>query len=276
MEGKSCSFGESRTFLRPAIFFSNNYFIRYGSVLGATFAAMFPVRVSHVVLESPLTLNFFLNQDKVERIIIDGVVDSENYYASSPFFPTSLPVSCSFKSIALWSNNLLDSNKTLQAFFDGCSAAGPDGCPFYAPTPEAVSQNLTNLYTTIRNKPVPAKFKESYGFVDYARVRAAVFTSLNSPIAYFPLLARGLADLVAGDGSLAFALTQPPTFECSCGDGPENVVVPELDVYARATISCNDGIPVPDSLEDYRKYFAELYNSSSFADVWGVLRAECM
>ena len=54
---------------------------RYGSVLGATFASMFPVRFLLSLLVALLTYFFFL-QDKIERLVIDGVVDSENYYAS--------------------------------------------------------------------------------------------------------------------------------------------------------------------------------------------------
>lgn len=172
-------------------------------------------------------------------------------------------------------NSLLDTNKALQAFFDGCAAAGPDGCPFYAPTADAISKNLTNLYTSIRNKPVPYAANGVYGFVDYGHVRAAVFSSLESPF-LFPILARGLADLAAGDGALIFTLTRSPTdFECSCGEHG-NDVYPDVDRYARATIGCNDGDPVPDSLEEYRTYFAQLYNTSSFAEIWGVLRAQCM
>lgn len=66
----------------------------------------------------------------------------------------------------------------------------------YAPTPDAVSQNLTNFYT-IRDKPVPVWVREQYGYVDYRRLRAAIFGLLNSPVAFSLPLVRGLAELVA-------------------------------------------------------------------------------
>jgi len=53
---------------------------RYGSVLGATFASMFPVSIFQITLAA--LLNHYFIQDKIERLVIDGVADSENYYAS--------------------------------------------------------------------------------------------------------------------------------------------------------------------------------------------------
>lgn len=175
----------------------------------------------------------------------------------------------------MWSKNLQDIDKTMQTFFDGCAAAGPDDCPFYAPTPEDISRNLTTLYNTIRNKPVPVRTKESYGLVDYGHLRAAVFGSLYSPFASFPALARALADLAAGDGSLLFEQTKPPPFQCSCDQGlSEMDVVDNLEPHA--AIVCNDGNAIPESLEDFENYFTQLTNSSSWGELWAINRAECM
>ncbi|KAF9457254.1 TAP-like protein-domain-containing protein [Collybia nuda] len=207
----------------------------YGTVLGATFAAMFP--------------------DKIERMIIDGVVDVENYYAT------------------LWTNNLLDTDKTMQSFFEGCVAAGPDDCPFYAPTAEDISRNLTNLYDAVRRKPVPVRTKLSYGLVDYNRLRTTIFTTLYKPFATFATLARGLADLAAGDGRILFELTETPPFQCACDDG-----LPDVGVTgeAQAAILCNDGADISDSLEDFQKYFKHLTHKSSWGELWSTIRANCI
>lgn len=192
------------------------------------------------------------------------------------FFPDYLVPKLTQPSyLAQWLNDLVDAPKTLQAFFDGCSAAGPAGCAFYAPTPEAISQNLTKLYDSVRAKPVPVASMGVYGFVDYARLRGAVFSSLNAPYQLFPILAAGLANLAAGDGTLIFALTTAPAFECSCGEG-EDDVYPDADTYVRTTISCNDGTPVPNSVEEFQKYYERLSAVTEFADIWAGLRAECM
>ncbi|KAJ7660273.1 hypothetical protein DFH06DRAFT_1326406 [Mycena polygramma] len=61
--------------------------ISYGSVLGATFATLFP--------------------NNVGRIMIDGVFEMASYYAASE------------------TNMMVDVDASLQAFFDGCNKAGP-------------------------------------------------------------------------------------------------------------------------------------------------------
>lgn len=191
----------------------------------------------------------------------------------SHYFLLLHPYSLSRLWLALWTNNLLDTDKTMQAFFDGCAAAGPDDCPFYAPTPEEISRNLTNLYNAIRDKPMPVRTKLSYGLIDYNRLRVTVFMSLYSPFSTFLPLARGLADLAAGDGRLLFELSETLPFKCSCDES-----LPKIDLVddAHAAILCNDGIDIPESLEDFQEYFTQLTNSSSWGHIWAGIRAECM
>jgi len=206
----------------------------YGSVLGATFAAMFP--------------------DKVERLVLDGVVDSENYYAT------------------LWSNNLLDTDKALESFFTGCAEAGPHGCHFWAPTAEDIRQNLTALYDSIRSHPLPIKTKSQYGLLDYSMLRMAVFASLYNPYAAFQFLAQSLAELAAGDGTKIFELLNPPPYQCSCG--PSDRITSVRD--AQLAILCNDGDDVPGDLESSQIYFDSLTNSSSWAEIWAGIRLGCV
>ncbi|KAJ7759298.1 hypothetical protein B0H14DRAFT_2404110, partial [Mycena olivaceomarginata] len=106
----------------------------YGSVLGATFASMFP--------------------DNVGRLVIDGVVDSENYFASS--------------------NNLIHTDKVWMAFVNGCVAAGPNGCAFFASAAAEILASLDKLYASLRARPIPVRTNTSFGIVDYSTLRFTI------------------------------------------------------------------------------------------------------
>ncbi|KAJ7785006.1 hypothetical protein DFH07DRAFT_934914 [Mycena maculata] len=106
----------------------------YGSILGATFAAMFP--------------------DNIERLVIDGVADSENYFATE------------------WTNNINDTEKTWGAFVNGCVAAGPQGCAFFSPTATELEANVDKIYASLRARPIPVRTDTSFGVVDYSMMRS--------------------------------------------------------------------------------------------------------
>lgn len=187
--------------------------------------------------------------------MIDGVVDIKNYYKT------------------LWSTNLIDTDKTMDAFFTYCHAAGPSNCPFYAPSPDLIAANLTTLYETVRKRPIPVRTNNSYGLIDYNLLRAAVFTSLYSPWATWASLAQALAALALGDGVPLFTLLETPPFQCECGEGESE---PSSVRDASTAILCNDGDPVPEAFEELEKYFKETTSKSGWAEIWGGIRASCV
>jgi len=65
----------------------------YGTLLGATFASMYPERVS--------------------RVVLDGVVSTDDYY-NGP-----------------WLGNLQDTDRIFERIFEYCDQAGPEGCQFW-------------------------------------------------------------------------------------------------------------------------------------------------
>ncbi|KAJ7206707.1 Alpha/Beta hydrolase protein [Mycena rebaudengoi] len=168
------------------------YGISYGSVLGATFAALFPNGI----------------QDKVERILIDGVLDPDSWFSAN------------------WTIDVTDTDKALQTFFDGCAAAGPDLCAFYKPTMVEIADRLTALTASIRTQPIPVLTPAGYGLVDYSLLRLSVLEALYPPCSLFPTLARGLAALENGDGSILYSISQEPTFQCDCAN---NTASPPTD-----------------------------------------------
>ncbi|KAJ6558045.1 TAP-like protein-domain-containing protein [Mycena capillaripes] len=204
----------------------------YGSLLGAVYATMFP--------------------DKVERIVIDGVVDAEDYFETR------------------WSNNLLDADEALQTFFDGCVAAGPQRCAFYASTPEAISKNLSALYESIRTRPVPVRMNPwSYAVVDLSLLRFFIFRFLLWPRAFFPLMADFLAAITHGE---VFETMFPnETLECPCDAA--HIFWPVWDPYV--AIICNDGHAVPSEFDEAENHYQNMSKMSSWGSYLASMRIMC-
>ncbi|KAJ7461340.1 hypothetical protein B0H11DRAFT_2056834 [Mycena galericulata] len=215
------------------------YGISYGSVLGATFAALFP--------------------DKVERILIDGVLDADAW------FNANLTIEAT------------ETDKVLQTFFDGCAAAGPSLCAFYEPTPAAISARLTALTDSIRAQPVPVITPAFYGIVDYSLLRSVLFTSFYVPYILFAVIAEGLAALENGDGSILYSITQTTApFECDCSSGNDTEPFHLNNAEAVVAIQCGDAVEVTDSLEQLKEFYANAAQTSEFVEfLVGANRVSC-
>lgn len=207
----------------------------YGTVLGATFASMYP--------------------DNVERLVIDGVMDSKDYYSTT------------------WLTNLEDTNKGLDRFFESCAEAGAHLCPLHSVDPEDIRKNLTALYINLKNQPVPVKTSDKYGVVDYAMARMATLASLYSPYTAFAPLAKALHDLINGDGSSFFSLFGPAPFSCSC-DPDEGQFSEVPDGFL--ALHCNDGDDVPFSPDELRQHYESMSNVSDWAETWVFTRISCL
>ncbi|TEB34815.1 hypothetical protein FA13DRAFT_1707039 [Coprinellus micaceus] len=223
----------------------------YGTVLGATFAALYP--------------------DKIERMVLDGVVDSEDYYASkSSQVGYMQPLTI---KLAQWLTALLDTNKTLQLFFDNCAEAGPTECAFYAADPSDIQRNLTALQDKLLIEPVPVKTDAYYGIIDRAALEIAIFMSLYVPYALFKPLAGALAQLAAGNGTALLSMFgDPETYTCSCDEHAHDW---DGVLEGQTTVACNDGAEVPKSLKQLQKYWDGLAGISPFATYVGIIRAGC-
>ncbi|KAJ3563107.1 hypothetical protein NP233_g9157 [Leucocoprinus birnbaumii] len=217
----------------------------YGSLLGMTFASLFP--------------------DKIERVVVDGVVDGDNYYAT------------------LWSDNLLDTPKTMNLFFETCHAAGSSLCPLWAPSPALIAANLTRIYQDIITNPIPySNGTAAYGVLDFSHVRGAVFTSLYSPYASWPKLARALSELGSPERNptAMWELIGPPIFRCSCSGTCNDKDTREQDfeaavVDSRSAIACSDGADFPSDVVHAREFFDDLSEKSEWADVWSQIHLYC-
>ncbi|KAF9021989.1 alpha/beta-hydrolase [Hymenopellis radicata] len=212
------------------------YGVSYGATLGATFASMFP--------------------DRVGRMVIDGVPDVQGYYASND-----------------WRNGVLDADRAMQTFFNGCYSAGPNNCAFYASSPSEIESNLNALYASVLGSPVPVYSPSSpaYGVVDYSILRNAVKIALSTPFASFSILAQGLTELAAGNGTIIYEMQLDGLpFECSSSSATY------LNTWeAQFAVACGDGVEVTDSVADLEEYWKEVSGISTFADTIIWVRVGC-
>ncbi|KAK7040311.1 hypothetical protein VNI00_009779 [Paramarasmius palmivorus] len=206
----------------------------YGSVLGATFAAMFP--------------------DKVERLIIDGIVDAESDYFTGQ-----------------WKRGTLDTDKAINWFFRDCYNAGPELCAFYDSSPEAIEAKLNRLYESIIRAPVAVRTELSYGLVDYESLRSILLIALYAP-AVWPRLASGLAGLEAGDGTAIWKVFEGPQFECACNSSKYAF---ERVLDGQQTYICNDAGVVPSSLDDAQKHWQESLEVSGWNSMFAGVQVSC-
>lgn len=219
----------------------------YGTLLGATFAAMQP--------------------DRSKRLILDGVEDSTDYYSTA------------------WALNLQDTDKIMDKFYLYCSLAGTDKCPLNTgnSSQSDIRETVESLISDIKEDPfaVPGTSTRSPEIITYSDVMRMIRPSLYSPLARFPQVARLLADL-KGNGS-AFAAFKQDSDKPSCplqkcgGEKESKSCYPSEATEGSASIMCSDGAEIEDSSKaGFQEYAAALYNQSKWlGELWAPILVKC-
>jgi hypothetical protein len=180
-----------------------------------------------------------------------------------------------------------DTDLGWQFFLDACVAAGPKGCALYDASTDLISARLENLYTSLKQRPIPifppadkidSKLASiDYGTLDYGFTRRVIFGFLYQPF-LSPLNATALASALSaaekGDGYPMWQLHKEaqPEFDCKCGT--PSATRPASGRQLLEAIACSDGDTVDDSFEDLYKHYARMASDSSFAEWWW-MRLEC-
>ncbi|KAF7350180.1 AB hydrolase-1 domain-containing protein [Mycena venus] len=200
--------------------------ISYGSVLGAMFATLFPDKVGRLMIDGGVTRDpiYLFDISTVAGILRDTcqnfdsrVEDMDLYYTSNQ------------------TNMMVDVNGSLQAFFDGCNKAGPDICPFYAPSPSEIAEKLDALTSSVKEQPIPVMTPDSHGI---------------DPVVGFVPLAQALAALASGNATVLYDLIPMPSFECQASPPPFHL----NNFESYTAIACGDPVPV--------SQFSDLVSSS--------------
>jgi hypothetical protein len=235
----------------------------YGTVLGVTFAAMFP--------------------DKVERIINDGTATIILRAGSK----TNLPPGN--VDLFEWTSGsghhfLHDADKVMDAFYEMCHSVGPVQCAFYESSPKAIEVRLDKLLANLKVRPivVPAATHslDLPEIVYYSSVKRLISTALYRPIPMFPKLAEVLASIDSGNGKpyveyvTGIGIRQP--FECVANlPGPGDEDLEGTDDAFKA-IMCTDSLAMNDTVEEFEDYSKDLIHDSKAAGaVQAVFRLSC-
>jgi len=179
-------------------------------------------------------------------MVLDGNINADDYYRGS------------------WSGNIVNSDKAVQAFYDGCFASGQEGCPFWKSSAAEIKSSLANLYETVAQNPLPVTLPDGrYGLVDHDLLRDVLAGAAYNPFALSQMLAKGLADLENGNGTIVFALGAGGKVDTSCGaaEAEKFATVREGGV----TVNCND-VATAVRLEDILTEYEALLKVSS---EWG-------
>lgn len=132
------------------------YGISYGTVLGATFASLFP--------------------DRIGRMVLDGVEDSKEYYTNN------------------WRVDLEQDDEALGEFSTFCFQAGAVNCSFWGPSAENISTRFNKIISDLNHKPVPLSGigdgdRNVPSLVTYTDIKAFLIAAIYDPLSSYPMLA---------------------------------------------------------------------------------------
>ncbi|KAK7428992.1 hypothetical protein QQZ08_004399, partial [Neonectria magnoliae] len=187
------------------------YGVSYGTVVGTTFASMFP--------------------DRVERMVLDGVVNAEEYYNND------------------WRDNVDQMDEAMKKFSSFCHSAGPKACSFWGPTPADITARMDALIHQLQNHPVPlsgVQTRDLPTLVTYSDLKALFFTTIYAPLVSFPVMADILHQLERGDASAlagmsdGLAITSDARLAIQCADSYRRnrlTTIEKFKSYVKYTVS---------------------------------------
>ncbi|KAF9884741.1 hypothetical protein FE257_001303 [Aspergillus nanangensis] len=212
----------------------------YGTILGTTFATMFP--------------------DRIERVVLDAVVDAHRYYHSSG------------------GTAIVDADAIFDQFATYCDSAGVQSCPFHvAGGSAAIKAAYYALEEGLRNASIAVAATDSRGpeVVTYSDLKTLLRVAVYQPLTVFPLLARYASEAARGDGTgladLKIKLRGGEVDEC-------RVSPVDNEPYASVAVLCSDAVYLQGLDEDgFAERWSELTRDSRMiGDYWAAVELDCV
>lgn len=216
----------------------------YGTLLGSTFASMFP--------------------DRVGRAVLDGVVNEWDYHHS------------------LGNGSLIDNEKAMESFYSYCLNSGYEECPLggNATTTAEIKNNTEKILKSLYHNPYILSSAEGPEVVTYSDIRATIFSSTYQPQIMFKPLGFLLSQIEKGDGDLIDYLSRPfrLAHTLSCGvNGTVNPGISYTGDVPTFAILCADSVDQTNlTIDEFAEYWHLLQSMSSAAgDIWASLSMKC-
>lgn len=213
----------------------------YGTLLGATFASMFP--------------------DRVGRVILDGVVDADHYVA---------PV---------WMDSIRDADTIFNSFPRHCYEA-KELCALYRAGDEVtdVEERFFGTIDNLKENPILLTDPSSKTpvIITYSDIKRLFFSVLYAPTYGFPGIAF-IMDFILKDQlqwiAQVFSISFPFEIYPVCGEPRPAWMYPN---EAQPAIMCSDKrYPLNETVPNLKDMFETMSNVSSFADVWLTVMLGC-
>lgn len=148
------------------------------TLLGSTFAAMFP--------------------DRVGRLVLDGVVDADHYVSLA------------------WIGSQRDADKVWSSFFTYCHEA-KSACQFYRDNDEVkdIEERYKSVLENLKENPVSFVLKDTLTplILTYSDVKFAIFMTLYAPMQGFRVAAQLLDILERNLGDYFEFSPTPPSYD---------------------------------------------------------------
>ncbi|CAE7222795.1 unnamed protein product [Rhizoctonia solani] len=224
----------------------------YGTILGATFAALRP--------------------NLVKRMVLDGVSDTEAY----------------FNDVLEWGRSgIQDTPKTFAGFISTCIDAGPAQCALASTkdnkteTTKGLAKRLDALYTKLGKEPlVVGDSLTGPGILQAQNVQSAVFALMYSPNSW-PGLAQGLAALEQGNGQDYYPIVNGIIYGTVPQPYTQNVFNRSMQIYPGNTreslnpILCGDSPQLNLTTKGYADYFREMGKLSPMGEQLALVVGAC-
>ncbi|KAI8625996.1 Alpha/Beta hydrolase protein [Xylariaceae sp. FL1651] len=196
------------------------YGISYGTVIGTTFASLFPERIG--------------------RMVLDGVEDSREYYTND------------------WRVDLTQDDEAIQAFSEYCYQGGPANCSFWGPSPEDISSRFDKVIDDLLHAPVPLSGFENGNppsLVTYSDMKALLISAIYDPLTSYPKMAHILHRIEQGDYSSLAGLFHSYDITGDAGN-----VIKCVDSYTRnSLITIGDWVEYVTNTTMTSRYLGDIY-----------------